>query len=168
VLAAIVVGVVSWYGHTGRTPGRVAVRAALAGALGLVVAAGGGGLFGRLIQAGAEWLTVVAPHTLIVGANPVDLQGAWFLLPAFQLGLSVALLAAWPGPVRGSRWILALVLVSAVTLGTLVVAGELGAHARFAVPTVVVRGWAIVAPVLAVLGAAWLTAGTRRTPRESS
>lgn len=162
VLAAIVVGVVSWHGHTGRAPGRLAARAVLAGALGLIVAAAGGGLYARLIGAGAELLTAVAPHTMMVGVSSVDLQGAWYMLPAFHLGLSVALLAAWPGPQRVSRWILALVLSGAATLGALAVAGELGAHARIVVPTVVVRGWAIVAPVFAVLGAAWLTTGARR------
>ncbi|MCM2256811.1 MAG: exosortase/archaeosortase family protein [Vicinamibacteria bacterium] len=138
---------------------RGARRAAVALAAAALVAAGAGPALARGVEAAAHALARVVPHTLTALTAPGDVQGALALLPAFQAGLLVAF-----GVTTRVRWrrlgwafggLVGSQLALLVLLGTLTDAGVLP-HAAL------VRGWAVIVPVLLCL--TWLRHPDRAAP----
>jgi exosortase/archaeosortase family protein len=111
----------------------------------------GGVIVGVLVVrfAGPSYLAVLS---LLAGAPPLDdPQGAIALLPAFQVGLYLALWVAAFSAVGWRRFVIGLVVLAvsqtAVWLALAAVSRQFGltAHVRD------VRGWAIVAPMLVLV-----------------
>ena len=96
-------------------------------------------IFGNA-AAGLQSLAGHAGHTF------VDDQGAWLLVPAFQLGLFAALWAALAGR---SGWRRALLGLGALALAQALLAvpvGELAHHYGFNPHAGLIRGWALGCP----------------------
>ena len=86
-----------------------------------------------------------------------DDQGAWAILPAFQVGLFAALWIAVAGGGRSSSWRRALLGVAGVVLVQAVFGvpvDELARHYGFDPHVGLLRGWALALPGAAVW---WLT-----------
>lgn len=161
VLGVIVLGVVAWSRDEPRSWRGTTSRALLALAAAIAAALAGGAWYTTAIEWVARHLTWLAPHALTELAIPGDVQGAWLLLPGYQLGLGVALLVA--GRRHGfGTWAATLALITLGSVVALLAAGEVQALASITVPTLAVRGWSVVWPVAAVTAAVWLTGRHRR------
>ncbi len=117
-------------------------RAAMALALGTAAGLAAGALDPRRldVQAALGWLHV--------GHGFADGQGALALMPAFQIGLFVALWRA-----AGRRWRLAEVgsrlgLLVASQVAIVVAVGELAVHLDAETPIVLIRAWSLLVPPL--------------------
>jgi exosortase/archaeosortase family protein len=144
---------------------RVMRRGVAACAAGLGLAVLGGAVYTRALLWAAGAVRVLAAHTLTRLSWPDDEQGALWLLPAYQIGLLVALWLAGgtsrPRPISHPRRLaLALVGLMLSQLLLLVVWGETAAHLGYAPHALAVRAWAVAGPLLAV----WLAA--YRDPRQ--
>jgi exosortase/archaeosortase family protein len=119
-----------------------------------VAAAAVGALWGRALLAVTSTAQASAGHA---GHAFVDPQSALALLPAYQLGLFAALVyvTAAPGARPGRRFAAATAILLASQFAVYVAAGEVWAHLRFVVDAREVRGWSVLAPVLA----AWWAGG---------
>ena len=154
-------------------PGR---RAGWALGVGLVAALAAGPLWSDLwhrVGAGVQLLVQHSGHQLIA-----DPQGAFAMLPAFQLGLCAALCSA-VGARRGSWWRrLPLVVggLAGLQLVVLLGLGELSHHLGLAPHVSLIRAWGVVAPLALVwrlwgplvpppTGAVSQPAALRHTPR---
>ena len=127
---------------------RGAARAAVAVALGAVAAFAAAPVLGAVVGGTAGGLQALAGHA---GHAFTDEQGAWAILPAFQVGLFTALWIAVAGGGRSWRRALAglcgVVLVQAA-LGVPV--DELAHHYGFDPHVGLLRGWALALPAAAV------------------
>ena len=112
--------------------------------------------WGDLAAGAASGLQTLAGHA---GHDYADDQGALAMLPAFQLGLFVGLLAATRGVARAGassvrrspRWVWGAVGALALGQAVLLVAlGELSAHYGLDPHVALFRAWAIVAPLALV------------------
>ena len=138
VLAAV------WAGGGGR---RTAARAGLAVGAGAVAAFAAAPILGAVVGGAVEGLAGLAGHA---GHRFADDQGAWAILPAFQVGLFAALWIAFGAGRRTWRRALAglggVVLVQAV-LGVPV--DELAHHYGFDPHVGLLRGWTLALPAAA-------------------
>jgi SAM-dependent methyltransferase len=147
--------------------GMVARRAGGPVGLGILRGLGVGGVVGvALGWLDLRWLRPALGEVtaaLHVGHGWVDDQGALAILPAFQLGLLAALLAAaWKRGigVDAAALVRGVTLLVASQLAFTVVVGELAAHADYELPIVLVRLWSLAVP-LAVFGGVELSARGR-------
>ena len=147
ILVAVLLVAVAAY----RTAGggrRAAARAAVAVALGVVAAFASAPVLGAVAGGAMGGLQALAGHA---GHAFADSQGAWAILPAFQVGLFAALWIAVAGGGRSWRCALAglggIVLVQAV-FGVPV--DELAHHYGFDPHVGLLRGWALALPAAAV------------------
>ena len=125
-------------------------RAVGAIGVGLVVALAAGPLWSDLLHRAGEGVQLLVQHG---GHRPLDdPQGAFLILPAFQLGLCAALwgAAGARGPWR--RLPLGVVGLAGLQLTALLVLGELSHHLGFAPHVSLIRTWGIVAPLAVVWG----------------
>jgi exosortase/archaeosortase family protein len=132
LLGAVVVCLAAFWRH-GRRSG---LRHALAGVM-------AGGLFVVLV---GPWLARAAAYP--AGALLDDPQGAIAFLPAFQVGLYLAL---WVAATAGTGWkpfVPGLALLCVTQVAGLVALHALAGHAGMTAPVRDVRGWAVVGPVL--------------------
>lgn len=138
LLAAVLVAVVarrrSREGWTGRAATAFGIGAAAAIPCGLV----------DLRWLRAELLPRL--ESLHLGHSWVDSQGTLALLPAFQIGLLLALwwAAGRPGGHRMAAARLALVILGAAA--TVIAAGEAATHLGFELPVVLLRAWTLLLP----------------------
>ena len=127
---------------------RGAARAAVAVALGAVAGVAAAPVLGTVVGGAVEGLQSLSGHA---GHAFADDQGAWAILPAFQVGLFTALWIAVAGGGRSWRRALAglggVVLVQAA-LGVPV--DELAHHYGFDPHVGLLRGWALALPAAAV------------------
>ena len=123
---------------------RAAARAGLAVGAGAVAAFVAAPILGALVGGAVEGLQGLAGHA---GHRFADEQGAWAILPAFQVGLFAALWIAFGGGRRAWRRALAglggVVLAQAV-LGVPV--DELAQHYGFDPHVGLLRGWTLALP----------------------
>ena len=157
ILVAVLLVAVAAYRTTGGGR-RAAARAAVAVALGVVAAFASAPVLGAVVGGAVGGLQALAGHA---GHAFADSQGAWAILPAFQVGLFVALWIAVAGGGRSWRYALAglggVVLVQAV-FGVPV--DELAHHYGFDPHVGLLRGWALLLPAAAV----WWLARPRPFP----
>ena len=150
LVAVLLVAVAAF--HTVGGGRRAAARAAVAVALGAVAAFASAPVLGALAGGAVGGLQSLAGHA---GHVFSDDQGAWAILPAFQVGLFAALWIAVAGGGRSWRRALAglggVVLVQAA-FGVPV--DELAHHYGFDPHVGLLRGWALALPSAAVW---WLT-----------
>ena len=127
---------------------RGAARGCLAIGVGAVAAFAAAPVLGAVVGGAVAGLQGLAGH---VGHAFADDQGAWAILPAFQVGLFTALWIAVAG--GGRSWRRALLGLGGVVLaqGVLgVPVGELAHHYDFDPHVGLIRGWALVLPAAAV------------------
>ena len=148
LVALILVSVAAVYAAGPTAGARAAAgRALLALGVGVAAALAGAPLWGLIFGNAAAGLQSLAGHA---GHTFVDDQGAWLLLPAFQLGLFAALWAALAGR---SGWRRALLGLGALALAQALLAvpvGELAHHYGFDPHAGLIRGWALAAPAVLV------------------
>lgn len=132
LFAAVVVFLAAWRRHGG--------RAAFGRAL---LGAGAGVLFVRVL--GGFYARAV---TYYAGAPLDDPQGAIALLPAFQVGLYLALSVAAFVAVDWRRYLAGLAALPVTQTAGLLVLHGLASHAGLAPHVRDVRAWAVAAPVL--------------------
>lgn len=142
---------------TARAARRGAARAGVAIALGAVAAFVAAPVLGAMAGGAAAGLQALGGRAAHAFA---DDQGAWAILPAFQVGLFTALWIAVAG--GGRSWRRALlglggVVLAQAVLGVLV--GELAHHYGFNPHVGLIRGWALVLPAAVVW---WLARPARR------
>ena len=126
----------------------VAIRAVVAVALGALAAFAAAPVLGAVVGGAVGGLQSQAGHG---GHAFADEQGAWALLPAFQVGLFTALWIAVAGGGRSWRRAvagLAGVVLAQAALGVPV--DELAHHYGFDPHVGLLRGWALALPAAAV------------------
>ena len=148
VLAVAAVALLAvWREPAGSRRGvRAMGRAGIALAAAVAFAAVAGGALTRAVVAVARAIESRASHTLTGLTNPGDAQGALAILPAYQAAL---LLALGITAVVGWRRLLSafgVLLVSQVLF--LVALGEIADHAGLVPHALVLRAWAVAAPVI--------------------
>ena len=122
-------------------------RALLAVGLGIAAASVAAPVWGTLFGGAAVGLQALAGHA---GHVFVDAQGAWTLVPAFQLALFTSLWTAIAGRTGWRRAAFGLgVLALAQAVLTLPV-GELAHHYGFDPHVGLIRGWTLAAPAALV------------------
>ena len=145
VAVLLVAAAAFWTAAGGR---RGAARGCLAIGVGAVAAFAAAPVLGAVVGGAAGGLQGLAGHA---GHAFADDQGAWAILPAFQVGLFTAL---WIAVARGGRsWRRALLGLGAVVVaqGALgLPVGELAHHYGFDPHVGLIRGWALVLPAAAV------------------
>jgi exosortase/archaeosortase family protein len=111
----------------------------------------GGGLAGALVAAldpRRFELGESIARSLHLGHGVVDGQGALALLPAFQVGLFVALWQAGGRRWRAGPVIRPLLALIASQIAILTTIGELATHMGVETPIVMIRAWALLVPPL--------------------
>ena len=160
LVALILVAAAAFYTAGSGAGTRAAVaRALVATGAGVVVAIAGAPIWGLLFGGAAAGLQSLAGHA---GHQFADSQGAWVLVPAFQLGLFVALWAAAAGRTGWRRAALGLVVLATAQAVLTIPVGALAHHYGFDPHAGLIRGWALAAPV----GLVWLL--RRPAPRPSA
>ncbi len=145
VAVLLVAAAAFWTAGGGR---RAAARTALAVGVGAVAAFAAAPVLGAVVGGAAEALRAAAGHA---GHRFADEQGAWAILPAFQVGLFAALWVACAGGRRG--WRRALAGLAGVVLAQAVLGApvdELAHHYGFDPHVGLLRGWALALPAAAV------------------
>ena len=146
LVAVILVAVAAF--RTTDTGRRGAARAALAVALGSVAAFAAAPVLGAVVGGATGGLQSLAGHA---GHAFADDQGAWAILPAFQVGLFTALWIAVAG--GGRSWRRALLGLGGVVLVQAAFGlpvDELAHHYGFNPHVGLLRGWALALPAVAV------------------
>ena len=129
---------------------RGAARAAVAVALGAVAAFASAPVLGAVVGGAVGGLQTLAGHA---GHAFADDQGAWAILPAFQVGLFAALWIAVAGGGRTTSWRRALAGLGGIVLVQAafgVPVDELAHHYGFNPHVGLLRGWALALPAAAV------------------
>ena len=152
LVAVILVAVAAF--RTTDTARRGAARGAAAVALGAIAAFAAAPVLGAVVGGAVGGLQSLSGHA---GHAFADDQGAWAILPAFQVGLFTALWIAVAGGGRPRFWRRALaglagVVVVQAAFGLPV--DELAHHYGFSPHIGLLRGWALALPAAAVW---WLT-----------
>jgi exosortase/archaeosortase family protein len=135
-------------GDDQRRPGGMRRPVVLGAALGSGVTLAGIVVYGHLLAWGASapWW----PYTLVGPLEPGNVQGALRLLPGYQLGLLAALgVVAFPR-LGWRRLGAALGILVVSQLALFAALGELAARFGITAHPLLVRGWALVEPVLLV------------------
>jgi hypothetical protein len=125
---------------------RACRRASAALAVALLAAVAAGAALNAALPRAARALDAIAPHAIVELVEPGDAQGALALLPAFQAGLLAAL-----GIVAAPGWravVLGFAALLASQVALLALMGELAVHAGLLAHALVVRAWAVGAPVV--------------------
>jgi S-adenosylmethionine decarboxylase len=156
VLFAAIVMVAAVYGVAPGSYGRAARRGLVVIALGAVAAAVLGPLWNRGLVATTALVAHGLPHTIVTLRPAADVQGALALLPAYQLALFFALLAAAARPVRRTPLLLASGILPISQVLLLVGLGELNACGVH-VHALALRGWSVLLPVSLALLTWWAT-----------
>ncbi len=152
LVAVILVAVAAF--RTADTVRRGAARAAAAVALGAVAAFAAAPVLGAVVGGAVGGLQSLAGYA---GPAFADDQGAWAILPAFQVGLFAALWIAVSGGGLARSWRRALVGLAVVVLVQAAVSVPVDAlahHYGFDPHVGLLRGWALALPAAAVW---WLT-----------
>jgi exosortase/archaeosortase family protein len=161
LLAAVIVSAAAIWRHGA---GGAALRRALLGiALGVAVAWLLGAQYAHVLTCAAAAIGGGGPPSVFAGGPLDDPQGAITLLPAFQVGLYLALWVAAFVAVGWRRFLAGLALLELIQMATLVVLQVLASHSGLTPHVRDVRAWAVVGPLLvvvAVANARWL----RRRP----
>ena len=158
LVGLILVGVAAVYAAGPAAGARAAAtRAVLALGVGIATALAGAPLWGALFGNAAAGLQGLLGHA---GHTFVDDQGAWILVPAFQLGLFAALWAALAGRSGWPRALLGLGALAVTQAMLTIPVGELAHHYGFNPHAGLIRGWALAAPVALV----WLLRGSPPLP----
>ena len=126
-----------------RRGGTAWLRACLGMACGVAVASLLGESYGPVITRAAEGFGAGAPVS--------DPQGALTLLPAFQVGLYLALWVAAFAKLGWTRFWSGLALLGVMQLATLTAVQLLAGHAGFIPHVRDVRAWAVAGPLLVVV-----------------
>lgn len=122
-------------------------RAASAIVLGTAAAAAYAAAIAAVVSPVADLIGRALPH---LGHGYSDAQGALMILPAFQLGLFVALWVAAGEGLRSARVAAAAAVLAIQQSVVVLVLGELQTHAGFELPIVAIRAGAILVPVALV------------------
>jgi exosortase/archaeosortase family protein len=158
LVALILVSVAAVYAAGPAAGARAAAtRAVLALGVGIAAALAGAPLWGALFANAAGGLQGLLGHA---GHAFADDQGAWLLVPAFQLGLFAALWAALAGRRGWPRALLGLGALAVTQAVLTIPVGELAWHYGFDPHAGLIRGWALAAPV----GLIWLLRRPSLTP----
>ena len=159
LLALILVAVAAVYAAgPGAGARAAAARVLVAAGIGIAAALAGATIWNAVFGNAAAGLQAMAGHA---GHAFADEQGAWGLVPAFQIGLFAALWTALAG--RRAGWPRALLGLGALALTQALLAipvGELAAHYGFDPHAGLIRGWALGAPVALI----WLLRGSAPLP----
>ena len=126
---------------------RAAARAGLAVGAGAVAAFAAAPILGAVVGGAVEGLQGLAGHA---GHRFVDDQGAWAILPAFQVGVFAALWIAVAG--GGRSWRRALAGLGGVVLAQAMLGipvDELAHHYGFDPHVGLLRGWTLALPAAA-------------------
>jgi exosortase/archaeosortase family protein len=150
LLGALLVAAAVWWRHGRHRRGRAVALAAAAIGVGAGFAAVTGAAYAGLLRAEGVLLRAWAPRTLVSLTWPGDQQGALLLMPAYQLGLFVALWLAAFGARRLRAAAAGLLALHASHVLVLVALGMTGGAAG--VPPTPLRAWAVAGP----LALAWL------------
>ena len=118
-------------------------RALLAMGLGLAAGVAAGPVWSALFGGTAAGLQALAGHA---GHVFVDVQGAWELVPAFQIGLFTSLWAAVAGRAGWRRAALGIGVLALAQAALTPPVGELAHHYGFDPHVGLIRGWALAAP----------------------
>ncbi|MCX6538476.1 MAG: archaeosortase/exosortase family protein [Acidobacteria bacterium] len=149
LLAAAVVAAAAFWRHGA---GRTGLRRALMGmALGVAVACLLGAPYAHVLAHAAEMIGGGAPSGVVAGTPLDDPQGAITLLPAFQVGLYMAIWVAAFVAVGWRRFLTGLVLLELIQMATLVTLHVLASHSGLTPHVRDVRAWAVVGPLLVVV-----------------
>lgn len=157
LLAAVLVFLAALWRHG---DGAMALRRALP-AIGL------GAAFVLLLGAPYARLVAAAPASLAANTPLDDPQGAIAALPAFQVGLYLALWVAAFAAVGWRRLLAGLALLATTQIAVLLALHALAAHAGLAPHVRDIRAWAVVGPLLviaAVANASRLRRGSAAAP----
>ena len=107
-----------------------------------------------LIEQAATAMRAVRPYTLSTSASLADIQGAFAIMPGYELALLCGLAVAWCGS-RAWRALAVLIPLAALAqVATLVIAGELSGRFSMALPITAIRALSILTPVALVAAAA--------------
>ena len=158
LLALILVAVAAVYAAgPGAGARAAAARALVAAGVGIAAALAGAAIWNAVFgnaMAGLQALTGYAGHVF------ADEQGAWGLVPAFQIGLFAALWTALAGRAGWPRALLGLGVLALTQALLTIPVGELAAHYGFDPHAGLIRGWALGGPVALI----WLLRGSARLP----
>lgn len=156
VVGVACIGVATYWRNGSPGPAGEVFRRAV---LSILAAAAAGILAGPLLIRGLLALTSLASplaqHALTSLSLTGDEQGALAILPAFQMGLLVGLLVARRVSIRWSLGALATLIV--VQLALLILMGEFAHHRGAQIPTLLIRGAAIVVPLALAFAASSLS-----------
>jgi exosortase/archaeosortase family protein len=154
--AAVVVAAAFWRHGAGST----GVGLALTGmALGGVLAYLLGAPYAHVLTRAAELVGGAAPADVGAGRPLDDPQGAMMLLPAFQIGLFMAVWVAAFAAIGWRRLLIGLALLEFVQVATLVALRLLASYSGVTLHVRDVRAWAVIGPLLVVMAIAnidWL------------
>ena len=134
---------------SGRTV--VALAAALAGAILL------GPVWESALVRTAHIVQAIVPMTTATFVQAGDRQGALALLPAFQVGCMIGLWMAVTGGRNRRRLLTSLAVIAGSQLALLVVLGIIRSGLEIEPHALVIRGWALVVPL--VIAAGWGAGG---------
>ena len=99
----------------------------------------------------ADLTRLIATHTLTTRASVVEVQGAFSIMPGFELSLLCALTIAFFGREGLRPLVLLIPVVLVAQVLTLVIAGEASAHLAASLPVTLIRVVSILTPLLLVL-----------------
>ena len=143
VAVLLVAAAAVWTAGDGR---QGAARALMSVGAGVAAALAAVPVLGALLGGGAAGLQALAGH----GHPFADEQGAAAMLPAFQVGLFVALWAAVAGRAAWRRALLGLGVLAASQATLALPVGELAYHVGFDPHVSLIRAWTVVVPVALV------------------
>jgi exosortase/archaeosortase family protein len=146
LVLGIVLVLVAAFGGSATAGARARSSRVTAAALAVLFMAAASGGLRAMLEAEAEAMRQWLPHTLTRLTVPEDTQGALLLLPAYQFALVSGLWLAAHGCRRLRRLFLGLALLHVSQAALLAVLGALAWHA-FPLPVVLLRAWAVAAPV---------------------
>lgn len=148
LLAAAVVAAAAFWRHgAGAKAARLALGGVvLGGAVGYLL----GAPYGHILMRAAEMVGGGAPSIIVAGTPLDDPQGAVALLPAFQMGLYLALWVAAFLTVGWRRCLIGLALLEIVQMATLIALRVVATYSGLTPHVRDVRAWAVVGPLLVV------------------
>ncbi|MCX6545818.1 MAG: hypothetical protein NTV05_15570 [Acidobacteria bacterium] len=154
--AAVVAAAAVWRHGAGGTGARLALTGMT---LGVLVAYLLGVPYAHVLTRAAELVGGAVPAGVGAGKPLDDPQGAVMLLPAFQVGLFMAVWVAAFAAIGWRRLIIGLALLEFVQMATFVALRLLASRSDLTLHVRDVRAWAVIGPLLVVLAIAnidWL------------
>ena len=137
-------------------------------AIAAVVAIVAGGVYNAALARAASLVTAIAPHTLLTWWQPGDVQGALVLLPMYQLALFAALLLVLTHPLPWRRAAIGAIALATSQIALLIALGEVSAHWSWHPHALLVRAWAVAAPVALALWARARAANVNLQERDAA